>query len=68
MPQANNDDPAYCRRRAADFRAKAKAATGWLMKQGLQAAAHEYELRASMLEASRSVTQAAYSKPRPRIG
>jgi hypothetical protein len=35
MGEADKDDPAYCRSRAADFRAKAKVANGWLMKQAL---------------------------------
>ena len=68
MTEHEKNDPAYCRRRAGDFRAKAKAATGWLMKQALQAAAHEYELRAVALDRPRAVAQAAFPARRTKIG
>ena len=68
MGESDKNDPAYCRRRAADFRAKARAASGWLMKQALQAAAHEYELRAEELEHTSPVTQAIFPKPAKQQG
>jgi hypothetical protein len=48
MDECKND-PAYCRRRAEEFRGKAAAATDWMLRGGLEAMARELEDRARRL-------------------
>jgi len=58
----------YYRQRAADFRAKAKATSDWLMKRAFEAAAHEYDMSAAEIEHTRPIAQAVFPKPDLKIG
>jgi hypothetical protein len=53
MPDEMND-PEYCLKKVAEYRAKAQAAADRLLKSTFEAAAREYEHRATELKAGRT--------------